>query len=132
MNLKRKKVREDKELTGMNLRIREVRKDKKLTQEKLGNIMGLSRDSITSIENSRVQPSELFINHFCEKFKVNKDWLFNGIKPKYYEEDDIIAGILADITVNPSHRLKNLLKEINDLDDEYLDLIEKLVKGLKK
>ena len=116
----------------MNLRIREVRKDKKLTQEKLGSVMGLSRDSITSIENSRVQPSVLFINHFCEKFKVNKEWLLNGVGEKYYEEDDILADILADITVNPSHKLKNLIKEINDLDDEYLDLIEKLVKGLKR
>lgn len=116
----------------MNLRIREVRKDKKLTQEKLGNIMGLSRDSITSIENSRVQPSELFINHFCDKFKVNKEWLLSGIGLKYYEEDDILADIFADITVNSSHRLKNLIKEINDLDDDYLELIEKLVKGLKR
>ena len=116
----------------MNLRIREVRKDKKLTQEKLGNIMGLIRDSITSIENSRVQPSELFINHFCDKFKVNKEWLLSGIGLKYYEEDDILADIFADITVNSSHRLKNLIKEINDLDDDYLELIEKLVKGLKR
>ena len=116
----------------MNLRIREVRKEKDLTQEKLGKMMGLSRDSITSIENSRVQPSELFVNHFCEKFKVNKEWLLHGIGPKYYEEDDIIAGILADITINPSHRLKNLLKEINDLYYDYLEIIEKLVKGLKR
>lgn len=119
----------------MNSRIREVRKEKKLTQKELGEIMGLSRDSITSIENARTIPNELFINHFCDKFKINKNWLVNEVGSKYsttVDEEDILAKIFASITVNDSPKLKDVILELDGLDDEYLELIENLAKGLKK
>ncbi|GAA0865959.1 helix-turn-helix domain-containing protein [Paraclostridium tenue] len=119
----------------MNNRIREVRKDKNLTQKQLGALLGLTRDSITSIENCRVVPNELFINHFCDKLKVNKEWLVNGIGDKYFstsEEENILADIFASLTVNEAPKLKKLILELNELDDDHLDLIENLAKGLKQ
>lgn len=119
----------------MNTRIREVRKENKLTQEELGKLLGTSRDTITSIENCRTSPSGIFINLFCEKFKLNKNWLLTGTGEKFISDisdEELISDILADITLNDSSRIKSIIKNLVSLDEEYLELIEKLILGLKK
>lgn len=65
-------------------RIKQVRQTirvdgKKLSQEAFGEIMGVTRPAIVNIELGRVeQPSDLFINHLCNRFNVNENWLRTG------------------------------------------------------
>lgn len=117
-------------------RIKQVRKAQRLTQKQLGDILGISRDVIANIENDRVEPNKLFINLFCKEFNVNKKWLISGEGDKFIDEfskdNDVITSIFAEITCGDNPKLKKIIEKISLLDDEYLDLIEKLVDGLLK
>lgn len=120
----------------MHKRIKNVRKEQRLTQAQLGNILGLSRDSIANIENNRVDASDIFINLFCKEFNINKKWLLSEEGDKYINEfsknNELITSIFAEITCNENPKLKTVIEKVSTLDEEYLDLIEKLIDGLKK
>ena len=59
-------------------RIKEIRKYYKLNQEEFGEKIGVSRYVIVNIELDRVEPKELIINHICDIYSVNKEWLLTG------------------------------------------------------
>lgn len=118
----------------MHNRIKEIRKSQRFTQKQLGELLGVSRDAIANIENGRVEPSPLFIKGFCSEFNINKEWLLTGEGEPYLNglsgQDELLADIFACITLDDNHKLRNIIEKISKLDDEYLDVIEKLVEGL--
>ncbi len=67
----------------MNSRIKTVREALKLSQREFGEKLGVSRDVISNLEYGRVQPKELFINHICDLFGVNGQWLQSGEGPMF-------------------------------------------------
>ncbi|HSQ88709.1 helix-turn-helix transcriptional regulator [Romboutsia sp.] len=120
----------------MHERIKEIRKNEKLTQAQLGEKLGTSRDNIANVENNRVTLTELFINHFCREFNVNKKWLTTGEGDPYLsflnKQDSVLTEIFAEITIDENHKLRTVIEKLSKLDDEYLDAIEKLIEGLIK
>lgn len=85
-------------------RIKEIRKTNKLSQKAFGELLGVSRDVITNIEYGRVEPKELLINHICQVFNINKEWLLNGAGETYIIPLDTLkqAKIVSDLnTSNP-------------------------------
>ncbi|RKL63823.1 XRE family transcriptional regulator [Thermoanaerobacteraceae bacterium SP2] len=63
----------------MHERIKEVRNLLKLSQKEFGEKLGVSRDVIANIEYNRVEPQKIFIQHLCNIFSVNQDWLETGV-----------------------------------------------------
>lgn len=120
----------------MHNRIKEIRKSQKLTQKELGEMLGVSRDAIANIENNRVDASDLFINHFCRELNVNKKYILTGSGDPFLngitEKDHELADLLASLTLYDNPKLNTLMEKITKLDDEYIDLIDKLVSGLIK
>ena len=62
----------------MKNNIKALRTILKLSQAEFGERLGVSRDVVGNIEYGRVAPKEVFINHVCAIFNVNKEWLING------------------------------------------------------
>lgn len=58
--------------------IKKLRKMLGLSQAEFGERLGVSRDVIGNIEYGRVTPKEVFLNHLCEVFNINKEWLLKG------------------------------------------------------
>lgn len=59
-------------------RIKELRKNLGLSQKAFGEKLGVSRSSINNIDSKAVPLKPLFIDHLCDVFNVNKEWLENG------------------------------------------------------
>lgn len=117
----------------MNERFKLIRKKEKLSQASFGKKLGVSRDVIGNIEYGRVEPKQLLINHLCDVFNVNKEWLLTGNGEMYIvpEKENEIADILINISSDDS-KLYEVVYNLSKLDDEYLDLIDNLVSGLLK
>lgn len=101
-------------------RIKEIRKYYKLNQEEFGEKIGVSRYVIVNIELGRVEPKELIINHICDIYSINKEWLLTG------------NGIMLRET--KSNLLKTLAIEY-DLDKIDISIIKnymELSKGQRK
>ncbi|CDE89042.1 TPA: XRE family transcriptional regulator [Candidatus Gastranaerophilales bacterium HUM_20] len=105
-----------KKILGNN--VRNLRKAKNLSQEKLAEIIGLERDSLSSIETGRAFTSSEVIANISNYFNVEPSLLF---KSDFIEHTD---------------KEVNLKKEINrllsDCCHELLEKIYNIIIALKK
>lgn len=98
----------------INERIRLLRESVSLTQEEFGKRLGVSRSVIKNLDYKKTKPKDLFIEHLCNTFKVNHEWLETG-------KGDMFVTISEYI-------VDKLIKEYNldDVDDiiirSYLNL----------
>lgn len=112
-------------------RIKEIRKTNKLSQKAFGELLGVSRDVVTNIEYGRVEPKTLLINHICQVFNVNKEWLINGTGDMYIIPLDTIkqAKIVAELNTSDPE-LMELVENILLLSEDNQDLIKVIIKTL--
>lgn len=112
-------------------RIKEIRKTNKLSQKAFGELLGVSRDVVTNIEYGRVEPKTLLINHICQVFNVNKEWLINGTGDMYIIPLDTIkqAKIVAELNTSDPE-LMELVENILLLSEDNQDLIKVIIQTL--
>lgn len=115
-------------------RIKEVRKTLGLSQKAFGKKLGVSRSAINNIDSKAVPLKPLFVEHLCDIFGINKDWLQTGkgemflISPenivdklaKEYKLDDTDKAIITSyLNLNTSERaavkkyIVNIVNEIS-------------------
>lgn len=70
-----------------SLQMKKLRQLLKMTQKEFGSRLDVSRDVIANIECGRVKPQKMFLQHICDTFCVNPDWLANGRGPVFFEMD---------------------------------------------
>ena len=97
-------------------RIKTIREILHLSQREFGEKLGVSRDVISNIENGRVQPKELLLNHMCQLYNVNEHWLCTGEGEIFNTKEEV-------------NKTDKLLEKFNrlpsDVQDSFLELMEK-------
>lgn len=84
-----------------------LRKTLKLTQTAFGEKLGVSIDVIKNLEYNRTSPSEIFVNHLCEIYNVNRNWLQGTDENMFNQSVDEIAlveRLLNQANASPSIR----------------------------
>lgn len=83
-------------------RIKYIRKDVyKLTLDRFGEKIGISNAAVSALETGKNNPSEQTVRMICREFRVNEEWLRNGLgaptAPKSRDEEiaDFTGQILA-------------------------------------
>ncbi len=89
-------------------RIRKVRKAMGLSQIEFGHRIGVGRDTIANLENSRTILQSIHIKSICREFGVNYEWLAYG-------GDDEDMFIRPDAAIHAAFRIAMN----NDSDDRY-------------
>ena len=84
----------------MNERIKKILAESKLTQIRFANKIGISRTGLQKLLSGENNPSEQTIRAICLQFKVNREWLEDGIEPVYQptartSDDELIDEVLA-------------------------------------
>lgn len=59
-------------------RVKQIRKEKKLTLERFGEKVGVTKQTISRIENGINALTEQMILSICREFNVNEEWLRAG------------------------------------------------------
>lgn len=100
-------------------RIKQVREVLNLSQREFGENLGVSRDVISNIEYNRVQPKDLFINHMCDFYKINPEWLETGTGEMFLNNNNLTAK---------SFKALQIFQSLTPVFQEYaLKQIEELV-----
>lgn len=105
----------------LSQRIRQLRKMMHLSMSDFGKKLGCSRDVIANIEYERVEPKEVFLDHICDVFHVNQDWLYKGQGEPFtevilYDDSQVMRAASIFASLNPELRewamlqLENLQK----------------------
>lgn len=93
-------------------RFKTIREFYNLNQVVFGEKLGVSRDVISNIEQGRVEPKELILNHICDIYSINKEWLLYGT---------------GEMLKNTEENLLNDLVKEFDLDEDELFIIKNYI-----
>lgn len=105
-----------KKIFGNN--IRNLRKAKNLSQEKLAEVVGLERDSLSSIETGRAFTSSEVIANISNYFNVEPALLF---KSDFIEHTDKEVNLKKEIS-----------RQLSDCSHDFLEKIYNIIIALKK
>ena len=93
-----------------NERVKEVRKTLNLTLEKFGERIGVTRGSMSNIENGNRNLTEQMTKSICREFGVDYMWLTTGEGEMFVETDDDFFERIDRIMAGENETRKNMIK----------------------
>ena len=119
-------------------RDKRIRKEKDLTLEKFGEKVGVTKQTISRIENGINSLTDQMVHSKCREYSVNGEWLRNGtgepfIQVTPYEKTYNRFGYIMENS-SPSKKaaLSVLLELLYNVPDEQWDMIMKQYDEIKK
>lgn len=119
-------------------RVKRIRKEKDLTLEKFGEKVGVTKQTISRIENGINSLTDQMVLSICREFSVNGEWLRNGtgepfIQVTPYEKTYNRFGyIMKNSSPSKKAALSVLLELLYNVPDEQWDMIMKQYDEIKK
>ena len=120
----------------MNERIKTLRKTLNLTLEQFGERVGVTKMTISRIENGKNNVTEQMCKSICREFNIREDWLRNGTAEMFEDlsEDEKIASILGSVFTDTDSEIYDfkmaVFRELGKLDEKDWAVIRKLVDGI--
>ena len=99
-------------------RFKQLRDELGKSQTEFGAGIGVSRSVINNIERGVTEPSDVFLNHLCVVYNVNREWLETGEGEMFdkSEQLDETARMIESISDSPA--MRSLLATWAQLSDE--------------
>ena len=111
-----------------NERVKEIRKTLGLTLEKFGERIGVTRGSMSNIENGNRNLTEQMTKSICREFNVDYMWLTTGEGEMFIDTDDDFIERIDRIMAGEDEARKNLFKFMLELSDEDIAALDRLMK----
>lgn len=111
-----------------NERVKEIRKTLGLTLEKFGERIGVTRGSMSNIENGNRNLTEQMTKSICREFSVDYMWLATGEGEMFIDTDDDFIERIDRIMAGEDEARKNLFKFMLELSDEDIAALDRLMK----
>lgn len=111
-----------------NERVKEIRKSLGLTLEKFGERIGVTRGSMSNIENGNRNLTEQMTKSICREFSVDYMWLTTGEGEMFIDSDDDFIERIDRIMAGEDEARKNFFKFMLELSDEDIAALDRLMK----
>lgn len=111
-----------------NERVKEIRKTLGLTLEKFGERIGVTRGSMSNIENGNRNLTEQMTKSICREFSVDYMWLTTGEGEMFIDTDDDFIERIDRIMAGEDEERKNLFKFMLELSDDDIAALDRLMK----
>lgn len=100
-------------------RVKDVRKTLKLTLEEFGKKVGVTKQTVSRIENGINNLTDQMVKSICREFNVNYDWLMDGEGEMF---SDLPQTVLDELCSQ---------YELDDLDRFIVELYVELPKDVR-
>lgn len=110
-----------------NERVKEVRKTLNLTLEKFGERIGVTRGSMSNIENGNRSLTEQMTKSICREFGVDYMWLTTGEGEMFVETDDDFFERIDRIMAGENETRKNMFKALLYASDEDIEALARII-----
>lgn len=110
-----------------NERVKEIRKTLGLTLEKFGERIGVTRGSMSNIENGNRNLTEQMTKSICREFSVDYMWLTTGEGEMFIDTDDDFIERIDRIMAGEDEARKNLFKFMLELSDDDIEALNNLM-----
>ena len=106
-------------------RFKQLRDELGKSQTEFGAGIGVSRSVINNIERGVTEPSDVFLNHLCVVYNVNRAWLETGEGEMFEQttDQDETAKLIESISDSPA--MRSLLATWAQLSDENKAVFER-------
>ena len=113
----------------MNERIKQIRKHFNLTLDEFGDRLGITKSSLSKIENGINNPAERTLRLICREFGVSYDWLRDGVGDmlQQTDEDDDVNRLM----LTGSDFAKTVFRTLAKMPPELWATFEEFVARLK-
>ena len=108
-------------------RIRELRKTLGMTMEKFGEKIGVTKSTISNIENGNRNATEHMVKSICREYNVDYIWLTTGEGKMFVDSDDDFIEKIHHIMVGEDESRKNILKTLVEASDEDIAAFQKII-----
>jgi len=92
-----------------------IRQDSKLSREEFARRIGHTINKQHSIEYHKKVPKDAYIDHMCEVYCVNREWVMTGQGDKYIDRKKQLIESLDKISNPDNYRL--ILDMVNSIID---------------
>lgn len=106
-------------------RVKKIRKEKKLTLERFGEKVGVTKQTISRIENGINSLTEQMVLSICREFNVNESWLRTGEGEMFSEvpaEDEYFKAVTQISKSNDKLAMQAIIEywKLDDVSKEAL------------
>ena len=108
-------------------RIRELRKTLKMTMEQFGEKIGVTKSTISNIENGNRNATEHMVKSICREFNVDYIWLTTGGGEMFVETDDDFFERIDRIMAGENETRKNMFKALLYASDEDIEALARII-----
>lgn len=110
------------------IRIRQVFNESGKTQTEIGKMIDKTSQYIWKLLNDdKANPSTSVIKDICREFKVNEDWLKNGIEPMYKDTVGNWGAYFSEILKGDDIFIKDIIEVYMELDDTSKEVFKSTV-----
>ena len=116
-------------------RVREIRKAKGLTLDKFGDKVGVTKQTVSRIENGINNLTDQMFLSICREFAVNEQWLRTGEGEMFIEQtrDEEIEQFIGDLLRDEEDNFKKrLVSVLAALDEDEWETLEKIAISLQE
>lgn len=106
-------------------RFKQLRDELGKSQTEFGAGIGVSRSVINNIERGVTEPSDVFLNHLCVVYNVNRAWLETGEGEMFAPTTEQAETTRMIETISDSPAMRSLLATWAQLSDENKAVFEK-------
>lgn len=108
-------------------RVKEIRKTLNLTLEKFGERVGVTKQTVSRIENGVNNLTEQMTKAICREFNVDYIWLTTGEGEMFVESDDDFIERIDRIMQSEGDARKNLFKALLYASDEDIEALARII-----
>ena len=117
----------------MENRIKELRKALGLSMESFGARLGVTKATVSRIENGVNNVTSQMIASICREYNVNKDWLENGTGSMFVDLSpaEMAAGIVANAIASGDDFVISTFVALGQLTPQQWALVKDFVNKIK-
>ena len=115
----------------LGFRLRRLRKEKNMSQEELGNILGVTKVSVSGYEKGTRVPSIDILVKILDVFNVSADYMF-GRDVDIVQEDDYVPAILSSEDIEIIREIRGNPRLYNLIADDPKRFFSTICKNLYK
>lgn len=108
-------------------RVKEVRKSLGLTLEKFGARLGVTKQTVSRIENGVNNVTEQMTKAICREFNVDYAWITTGEGEMFVDSDEDFLARIDAIMLGEDDARKNLFKALLDASDEDIAAFQRII-----
>lgn len=115
----------------MNSRLKDIRKALRLTQKEFAARLGITDSGISRLEKGQNQLTDQLIRAICREYKVNYEYLKNGIGEMFVEVPQTVVDELCEqYDLDDFDRI--MIQEYLKLDESSRNILKAYIRSIMK